>query len=136
MELTVRKLSNADYDSILVGWWLDWGMTPPDRSFLPECGAGGVIVFDGETPVCAGFMYATNSGIAWVDWVITNKQYRGAGGRREAIDLLVASLTETAKLAGYMYVYTLFKNRHLVDYFSRAGYAQGGSYTGEMIKSF
>ena len=61
MKLYVRPLIAEDYDKTLRQWWFDWRWTPPSRDFLPENGEGGFIVYDEETPVCAGFMYETNS---------------------------------------------------------------------------
>ena len=134
MEFTVRKLVYEDYDDTLLGWWSAWGMTAPKREFLQDNGEGGVVVFDGDVPVCAGFMYTTNSGIAWIDWVITSTGYRGKELRKNALDILIATLSSVAKDAGFSYVYTLFKNNRLIDYFERAGFTQSAQYTGEMIK--
>ena len=75
MEFNLRKLNSTDYEDILVGWWKDWEWTAPPKDFLPENGEGGVIIFDEEVPVCAGFMYATNSKVAWIEFVISNKNY-------------------------------------------------------------
>ena len=76
MEFTVRKLNTTDYDDILVGWWKGWKWTPPTRDFLPENGEGGFIVLDGDTPVCAGFVYITNSKVAWCEFIISNPNYK------------------------------------------------------------
>ena len=67
MELNINRLSSTDYDDILCQWWRDWRWTPPPKDFLPEDGTGGYIVYDDETPVCAGFIghitdIAKNSG--------------------------------------------------------------------------
>ena len=61
MNLNIIPLKESDYDNILCGWWTDWRWTPPSRDFLPDNGKGGFIVYDGDIPVCAGFMYDTNS---------------------------------------------------------------------------
>ena len=74
MEFNIRKLNSTDYKDILVGWWEDWGWEPPAKDFLPDDGEGGLIVLDNDTPVCAGFIYITNSKVAWVDWIISNKK--------------------------------------------------------------
>ena len=76
MALHARLLTPTDYDTILVQWWSDWGWTAPARDFLPEGGLSGVMVLDEDTPVCAGFFYTTNSKAAWVDWIISNKEYK------------------------------------------------------------
>lgn len=134
MELTIRQLNDNDYQDILVGWWTEWGWTAPEKDFLPDNGTGGYIVYDGDIPVCAGFIYVTNSRVAWVDWIISNKQYREKGKRKEAITTLIDSLTNLSKMSGSKYAYALIKNNSLIQTYESLGYVKGDSYTSEMIK--
>jgi hypothetical protein len=134
MELYIRELNETDYDEILVGWWKQWGWEPPQRDFLPNNGKGGVIVFDEDVPVCAGFMYMTNSKVSWVDWIISNKEYTKKPQRKDALKLLVSSLTDICKKAGSRYSYALIKNESLIGMYEELGYIKGDSYTSEMIK--
>jgi hypothetical protein len=134
MPLTIRKLVESDYDNILKGWWSDWNWEAPQRDFLPENGEGGLIVLDGEEPVCAGFVYTTNSSVSWVDWIISSKTYRKKPQRKEAISLLIETLTNACKGSGSRYVYALIKHRGLIETYEGLGYIKGDSYTGEMIK--
>ena len=134
MDLIIRELSETDYDDILVDWWLQWGWVPPQRDFLPNDGKGGIIVYDGDIPICAGFMYLTNSKVAWVDWIISNKEYTNKLQRRDAIKLLVSALTEICKKSGSKYSYALIKNESLIGMYEELGYIKGDSYTNEMIK--
>ena len=76
MQFNIRPLQEGDYENILCGWWRDWKWVPPVKDFLPEDGTGGYIVYDGDIPVCAGFMYTTNSRAAWCDWIISNIEYK------------------------------------------------------------
>jgi hypothetical protein len=133
MEFNIRPLNETDYDTILVGWWKDWGWEPPQRDFLPDDGKGGIIVLDGDEPICAGFMYTSNSKVAWVDWIISSKEYRGED-RKEAISLLVSTLTNICKNTGHKYSYALIKHQSLIDTYKELGYIKGDGYTGEMIK--
>lgn len=132
--LTIRSLTNNDYDDILTKWWEQWEWTAPTREFLPDNGRGGVIVYDDETPVCAGFLYLTNSKVAWVDWIISNREYKKKPHRKEAIQLLVATLTNICKDYGSKYCYALIKNQSLIDTYKELGYVKGDEYVGEMIK--
>ena len=134
MGLNIRELNENDYNNILVGWWEQWGWTPPKRDFLPNDGKGGIIVYDEDVPVCAGFMYITNSKVAWVDWIISNKDYTKKPQRKDAIKLLVLSLTDICKTTGSKYCYALIKNESLVNIYKDLGYTQGSTYTKEMIK--
>ncbi len=134
MDLIIRELSETDYDDILVGWWNQWGWMPPQRDFLPNDGKGGIIIYDKDIPVCAGFMYLTNSKVAWVDWIISNKEYTNREQRKDAIKLLVSALTEICKKSGSKYSYALIKNESLIGTYEELGYVKGDSYTNEMIK--
>jgi hypothetical protein len=132
MELTIRQLNENDYQDILVDWWKQWGWTAPEKDFLPDDGMGGYIVYDEEIPICAGFIYVTNSRVAWVDWIISNKEYRGK--RKEAITMLIETLTNLSKMSGSKYAYALIKNNSLIKTYEDLGYVKGDSYNSEMIK--
>ena len=134
MALYIRELNETDYDDILVDWWKKWEWTAPQRDFLPDNGKGGIIVYDDNTPVCAGFMYLTNSKVSWVDWIISNKEYTKKPERQDAIKLLVSALTEISKKSGGKYAYALIKNNSLISTYESLGYIKGDNYTSEMIK--
>ena len=134
MIFDIRPLELDDYDTILVDWGKDWGWTPPTRDFLPDNGKGGMIVFDGDIPVCAGYIYLTNSGVAWVDWIISNKEYRKKPNRQNAIGLLIETLTNLCTKSGAKYSYALLKHPSLIETYKKLGYTEGDSYTKEMIK--
>jgi len=131
MVFDIRTLKDTDYEDILVGWWKDWRWTAPPKDFLP---ASGFIVYDGDIPVCAGYLYTTNSGVAWVDWVISNFNYKDKENRKQALNLLVDSLTNLSKYTGFKYCYALIKNKSLINTYKELGYTEGDSYTSEMIK--
>lgn len=137
MNFNIRKLNNTDYDEILVKWWNDWGWDScPPKDFLPDNGEGGIILFDEDIPVCAGFIYITNSKISWVDWIVSNKEYRKKPNRSVAINLLIEELTKMCRDSGSKFVYSLMKSNNLVDHFLKNGYIKGSSYTEEIIKVF
>lgn len=133
MNLNVRPLEHSDYDT-LCEWWTDWRWTPPSRDFLPENGEGGFIVYEGETPICAGYLYTTNSKAAWCDWIISNFNYKDRQKRKDAIVLLVKTISDTAEAMGKKYVYALIKNKPLINAYKKVGFVEGSSYTHEMIK--
>lgn len=134
MEFNIRPLNESDYDTILTGWWKDWGWEPPQKDFLPDDGKGGIMVMKGDEYICAGFIYTTNSKVAWVDWIISNKQYRD-NDRKEAISLLVSTLTNICKNTGHKYSYALIKHQSLIETYEKLGYIKGDNYTSEMIKT-
>lgn len=131
--MEVRRLEHNDYD-MLVGWWKDWRWTPPTREMLPENGKGGILVLDDSVPVCAGFMYQTNSGIAWIEFIISNFQYKDKAKRAEAITYLVEVLTNMAKVAGFTICYSISMNASLSNIFKASGYKTGATNFVELIK--
>jgi hypothetical protein len=132
--MEVRKLNSEDYDSILVKWWKDWRWTAPTKDFLPNNGEGGFIVYDKETPVCAGYIYITNSKVGWCDWVISNFEYKNKEKRKEALLLLIGVLTNSLKISGCKYSYALLKSKSLTESYKENGYTESGTYNKEMIK--
>ena len=134
MKLNVQPLKVTDYDAVLVDWWNDWRWTPPSKDFLPENGTGGYMVYDGKIPICAGFMYTTNSTAVWCDWIISNLNYKDRVKRKEALELLVNQITKVAKRKGFKYSYALIKNKPLIETYKKLGYKEASSYTSEMIK--
>ncbi len=134
MDFTIRKLNKTDYNNILVKWWKDWRWTPPPKDFLPEDGEGGFIVYDNEIPVCAGFLYVTNSKTGWCDWIISNFEYKQKIKRKKALKRLITTLTHTLKLSGCKYAYALIKSDSLIKVYKEEGYSEAGQYNKEMIK--
>ena len=134
MKFNIQSLKPTDYEDILVGRWKDWRWTPPVKDFLPDDGQGGYMVYDGNTPVCAGFMYITNSKVVWCEWIISNFHYKDREKRKQALDLLIDTITFVAKGLDKKYVYTLTKNNSLKQAFKDFGYVEASSYTTELIK--
>lgn len=134
MEFIVKQIEEDDYDNILVGWWREWGWEAPPKDFLPDNGCGGIMIYEDETPICAGFMYATNSRVACIDFIISNKNYTHKQKRKDAITLLINKLTSISKESHFKYGYALIKHKGLIKKYEELGYVKGDSYTSEMIK--
>ena len=136
MDLNLTPLRSEDYENILVGWWKQWDWTPPVKDFLPQDGKGGLMVWDGKIPICAGFIYNTNSRVAWIDWIISNKEYRDKEKRQYALELLIATLGEICKRDGNKYAYALLRHEKLIKTYETLGFNAGDQYTKEMIKIY
>jgi hypothetical protein len=133
MEFNIRQLETTDYKNTLVGWWKDWGFIPPSKDFLPENGIGGLLVLDKEKPVCAGFIYMTNSKISWVNWIISNKKYQNKK-RKGAITFLLKSLIDIAINNNSYYVFASNNNKSLVNKFAELGFIKGSKSTELIFK--
>jgi hypothetical protein len=134
MGILVRQLNANDYDDILVKWWNDWGLDAPARDFLPDDATSGLIVFDGDEPVCAGFIYTMNAKVTWVEWIISSRTYRKKPARKECLDLLIYTLTQVCKIKGAKYVFSNNNNKHLIEVFTNSGYIKGCTNSTELIK--
>lgn len=135
MAISLRVLQESDYENILLGWWNDWNFAAPPKDSLPFDGKGGFMCMYEDEPVCAGFLYLTNSKICWVDWIISSKTFRKKPFRQQCILTLLQNLTETGKSKGCKYSYALIKHRGLIESYKELGYSEGDSYTSEMIKT-
>ncbi|MGY8863986.1 MAG: hypothetical protein ACKVJK_00020 [Methylophagaceae bacterium] len=131
MKLKLRRLEESDYDT-LVTWWKDWKWEAPPRDFLPENGTGGFMVSNNDSDICAGFIYLTNSKIAWIEFIISDKQYKEED-RNEAIQFLINSLSGVAEETGAKYGYAILKNKSLMKYYEEANFTVTSDNNTEMI---
>lgn len=134
MELNIQKLKESDYEKLLVNWWKDWAWEAPPKDFLPDNGTGGFMVYNKDIPICAGFIYKSNSKVAWVDWIISDKNYKDKESRKEGIKYLIQALTEICKQLGYAYCYALVNHEGLIKTYEDLGYIKADNYNQELIK--
>jgi len=132
--MEVRNLIHSDYDEILVKWWKDWRWVAPSRDFLPDNGNGGLIVYDGDIPVCAGYMYVTNSKTGLCEFIVSNFHYKDKKKRKEAISLLIYTIDKVLKNVGCKYSYSVLKNKSLINIYKEVGYQEGSKNCTEMVK--
>lgn len=131
MEFGIRKLNPSDYDDVLISWWKNWGFTPPVKDFLPENGEGGLMVLLDNKPVCAGFIYFTNSKVSWIEWIISDKNHREK--RKESLKMLIENLTLVSKQNEMKYIFANNNNRFLIETYLNLDFKKGNIST-ELIK--
>ena len=127
----IRYLNETDYE-LLCQWWNDWKWDVPPRDFLPQNGTGGLMVEKDGIPIIAGFIYFTNSAVAWSEFVISDFHYR-ENDRKEAKRILIFELCELARRKGSKYVYTVVKNQFLKKDYEEAGFSNGSVKVDEMV---
>jgi len=125
MDFSIRKLNPSDYDDLLVGWWKDWGFTPPDREVLPDNAKSGLIVFDNTKPVCAGFIYLTNSKVVLIEWIISNKKYNNKRKKVKALNFLLDALILTCSKLKIKYIKADNESKSLTKAFEKKGFKKG-----------
>tara|TARA_R100000935_G_C2833003_1_gene166301 strand:- start:1 stop:402 length:402 start_codon:yes stop_codon:yes gene_type:complete len=131
MALKIKPLSDNDYDNILCAWWKDWKWTAPRKDFLPDM---GYMVYYNDEPICAGYMYVTNSNVVLLEWIISNFKFKDRKIRKEALLMLVQTITSLATSLEKKYVYSLLKSKSLIELYEDLGYMKGGKNGTEMIK--
>ena len=134
MKFNILPLKDTDYEEVLCNWWKDWRWTPPQKNFLPENGKGGYMIYVDDTPVVAGFLYNTNSDVAWVDFIISNFHYKDKENRLIAIDMLLKSLEQKAVEINKKFLYALTNHKTLIASYEENGYVVAGTYNVELIK--
>ncbi len=134
MQLNIRKLKESDWDT-LCSWWDEWPeWQSPPRDFLPDNGAGGLMV-EKDVPIVAGFIYYTNSKAALLEGIISNPNYREAD-RKQAIALLINAAEEVCKANGIKYMFSIGRNKSLIKTHEELGWKVDPSHSHEIVKFF
>jgi hypothetical protein len=134
MELKARLLTDKDWDT-LCKWWEAWPKwVNPPKSFLPDNGTGGLMIEKKGKPICAGFIYLTNSDAVLLEWIVSDPEYRDKD-RKQAIELLIASAEKTCKALGKVHMFSIGRNRHLIEAHKRLGWTVDEDPSHELIKN-
>jgi hypothetical protein len=127
----IRALTENDYPE-LCKWWKFFRFSAPQKEYLPNDGLGGIMVTKDGIDICAGFLYFTNSKLSWLEFIVSNPDYRESD-RKDAIVFLISELTEIAKRKGFSAVFTSVKHQGLIKHYEACGYSKGSNNTTEMI---
>lgn len=116
--MEVKSFSLIDHYEIISDWWTghDWTVLP--QQVLPH---NGLIVYDDNTPICAGFLYKTDSAICWLEWVISNPLAKKEQ-RSEALNALIDCLVGLAKTMGFSIIFTSIKHPGLIKRMEQIGF--------------
>lgn len=127
-----RLLIESDYD-IATSWHEFWRFPQPPKECLPNNGLSGLMIMKEDIPVCMGYLYFTNSSMCWLEWIISNPEYKEKD-RAVAIQLLITELSNIAEGKGFKVIFTSVKNPNLIKHYKECGYVVGSENTKEMIK--
>ena len=98
--MEVRFFNKEEDYETLCEWWNDWGLPNHHQDALSNT---GLIVSKNGVDICSGFVYSTDSYIAWIEFITMNKRTTKSQ-RLGAIDLLCDSLIKQAKEMGFKLV--------------------------------
>lgn len=123
--------SNKDYTDVAT-WWSghNWPIIPPD--YLPKL---GIIVEDDDFKYCCGWLYRTDSLIAWLEYVVTNPA-APMKRRSVAINLLIEELSDKAKQMGYGCIFTSAISGGLIRRFKKADFVVGDEGMTNLVRKF
>ena len=132
-KLFSRKLKTSDWETLVTWWdsWDDW--TTPSKDFLPENGTGGIMIEKNGEPIVAGFIYETNSASVLLEWIISNPDYRDKD-RQQAIEMLITEAERKTKELGYNYMFTIGRNKNLIETHRKLGWHVDDKPSHEIIK--
>lgn len=134
--MVTRQISHDEYDTILIKWWERWKWTPPTKESLPSEGDkmfSGTMISKDEVDICAGFIYYTNSNMAWIEFIISNPDYK-EDDRAKAIEQLIEVLSLKAKDLGFRVLWTCVVHENLKNKYINCGFQETQKGATELIK--
>jgi hypothetical protein len=118
---------------MLEKWWLGWGWPVVSKEILPDNGTGGVMIEHEGKPIVAGFIYWSNSGMCWFDWVISDPK----GNKRArpfAVKFLIETVEKMVKDAGKKCIMSISRSNSLLKIHKKLGWTIDKTPSHEMIK--
>ena len=128
-----RWLTSEDYEQ-LKGWWRDHHWTPPPQQMLPDNGKCGIMISKNGENICAGFIYFTNSTVAWIEFIIANKQYQQRD-KKLALKELVNTISEISRSQGFSVLFTSLESKSLIKLFKECDFVVGDEGVTQLIKT-
>lgn len=115
----------SDYE-LLNSWWKDHGWTSPGLDMLPPT---GFIVNN----VCAAFLYKTDSPIAWMEFIISDKK-ADKDIKDKSLDILVDVIIEEAKKSNFKIVFTSSNHSNLISRLKKHNYVIGDENVTQLVR--
>ena len=111
--MIIRPYTELDYWT-LAAWWTDHDWPCLDPEMLPKTG----FIVEG---VCAGFLYKTDSKIAWLEYIISNPK-SDKEERNKGLDLVITELCNEAKKCGFEAIFTSSSHDKLINRYKNHGF--------------
>lgn len=116
-QLVVRPFDfSRDYDTISQ-WWEEHNSFAPKPEHLSTTG----IIVEADIPLCAGWLYKTDSKICVFEFVVSNpkadKEIRDA-----SLELLIESIKKISKEQGYKLIYSSVKGLRYIMRLQQQGF--------------
>lgn len=113
----LKKKEDFDkYYPLFYKWWRDWGMNPIHPNMLSR---NGILVFNEDIPICAGWLFSTDSNTAIAGWTISAKE---KPLRKGCIEFLIKELENLAKNLGFELLNFPASNPNLRNKLEKTGF--------------
>ena len=135
--MEVRNIKTKDYQ-MLHQWWVQNRFPPPGVDDLPMVNGEfqGLIVYEGNTDICAGFFIDTTvKNGAMVEYPVANFDVKDRELRKEALNFLFESLGDIGRRMGKKYLFISLKHPSLMNRLKDSGFIETSVGTTEMIKA-
>jgi len=112
--MQIMKFDKDKHYDTICSWWEkhQWPKIP--LTMLPQT---GYIVDD----LCAGFLYQTDSNIAWLEFIISNPEST-KDDRSKALDILIDRLSEDARGMGFTMIFSSINHSNLINKYEKNGF--------------
>lgn len=130
--MVINLIEEQDYKT-LCSWWEFWNFPKPLKDMLPNDGVGGLkLTDDNGIDLIAGFLYETNSGIAWIEYIVSNPNIKDRNVRKQAKQEIVLYLSLLAKEKGFKAIFSSLKDKWLIKSFEENGFTKSKENTFEL----
>lgn len=128
--MNVRRYTSADH-AMLANWWVahKWPIIP--EVALPKV---GLVIENKGIPVCAGFLYQTDSVMAWLEFIVSNPAC-DTMERGQALDLLIEDLSAYAKELGFMSLFTSSNHTRLMERYKEHNFQLSDSGVSHFVRN-
>jgi hypothetical protein len=131
--LVFRPLIEEDYETICK-WWEGWKWPVVARELLPNDGTGGFMVEKNGQPIVCGFIYLTNSKGAWLEFIVSDPNYKDKD-RHSAIELLISGAEKFCIDLGFKVMLFVGKSKGLINKFKKLGWFVDETPSYEIMKT-
>jgi hypothetical protein len=116
------------YYPVLFGWWKEWGFDPLPPEMLSD---NGIMIFSDNIPICAGWLFRTDSNTAIAGWNISTRRFKDK--RKNCVEKLIQELENLAKKLGFEILNYPASNPYLRNKLEKKGF---GSFADKNVTNY
>ena len=117
--MIIRRYEHSDLET-LQDWYRQHKLPNLTEAMLSS---NGLIVEDEQGPLCAGFVYSTDSATAMIEGVSKNPE-APRELTDEALEVLIGELTILARELGFSYLFAYSNKRSAINRFEKTGFSR------------